>query len=258
MDRKQIVKMLEEKFNVKAKYLGLPSLAHQIEIGSEIYKISKDGTITSAEGHEFPLEFLLSEKYLDKEGQDHELENVDIPEGEDGILDYEIKLPMEHHNAKTLRNLANMIYSKQILLKKALEIQEDLITEDFIYQINQISMEGIKEFEDAIKNTVLSKSQGLQFDFEDKTFGFKMKMKMEKIDSATKLFGLINQNALIQHYASFKVKPITNEKYTFRTWLLRLGMIGDEYKSARKSLLKNLSGNGAFRNGPKDDNSNEA
>ena len=38
-----------------------------------------------------------------------------------------------------------------------------------------------------------------------------------------------------------------NEKYTFRTWLLRLGMIGDEFKTARQHLLKNLEGNIAWR-----------
>ena len=38
-----------------------------------------------------------------------------------------------------------------------------------------------------------------------------------------------------------------NEKYAFRCFLLRLGFIGTEYKEARKILLKNLSGNAAFR-----------
>ena len=38
-----------------------------------------------------------------------------------------------------------------------------------------------------------------------------------------------------------------NEKYTFRTWLLRLGLIGDEFKTARMHLLKNLEGNIAWR-----------
>ena len=38
-----------------------------------------------------------------------------------------------------------------------------------------------------------------------------------------------------------------NEKYAFRCFLLRLGFIGSEYKEARKILLKNLSGNAAFR-----------
>ncbi|NLG16677.1 MAG: hypothetical protein GX556_05030 [Fibrobacter sp.] len=40
-----------------------------------------------------------------------------------------------------------------------------------------------------------------------------------------------------------------NEKYAFRCLLLRLGFIGYEYKIARKVLLKNLSGNSAFRYG---------
>ena len=44
-------------------------------------------------------------------------------------------------------------------------------------------------------------------------------------------------------------KPETtdNSKYTMRCYLLRLGMIGAEYKSARKALLRNLSGSSAFR-----------
>ena len=44
-------------------------------------------------------------------------------------------------------------------------------------------------------------------------------------------------------------KPDTsdNPKYTMRCYLLRLGMIGVEYKSTRKVLLRNLSGSSAFR-----------
>ena len=40
-----------------------------------------------------------------------------------------------------------------------------------------------------------------------------------------------------------------NEKYAMRTWLLRMGFIGPDFKAARKILLKNLSGSSAFRNG---------
>ena len=47
-----------------------------------------------------------------------------------------------------------------------------------------------------------------------------------------------------------------NEKYAFRCFLLRLGMIGTEYKSARKVLLRNLTGSSAFRHGkPKKEDS---
>lgn len=38
-----------------------------------------------------------------------------------------------------------------------------------------------------------------------------------------------------------------NPKYAMRTWLLRLGFIGDEFKTARDVLTKNLAGNAAWR-----------
>ena len=44
-------------------------------------------------------------------------------------------------------------------------------------------------------------------------------------------------------------KPIDNEKYAFRCFLLRLGFIGAEYKTARKILLRNLAGSSAFKSG---------
>lgn len=55
--------------------------------------------------------------------------------------------------------------------------------------------------------------------------------------------------ALKQKRITTKEKPVDNEKYAFRCFLLRLGFIGAEYKTARKILLKNLSGSSAFRNG---------
>lgn len=57
----------------------------------------------------------------------------------------------------------------------------------------------------------------------------------------------ITAQALSQKSAQMKKTQSDNEKYTFRTWLLRLGMIGEEFATARKFLLKNLEGNGAWR-----------
>lgn len=42
-------------------------------------------------------------------------------------------------------------------------------------------------------------------------------------------------------------KPVENEKFAFRCFLLRLGFIGDDYKADRKILLKNLEGSSAFK-----------
>lgn len=43
-------------------------------------------------------------------------------------------------------------------------------------------------------------------------------------------------------------KPIENEKYAFRCFLLRLGFIGEGYAESRRILLRNLSGNGSWKN----------
>ena len=48
-------------------------------------------------------------------------------------------------------------------------------------------------------------------------------------------------------WATTQAVETDNDKYAFRCFLLRLGFIGDEYKAARKILLRNLTGDGAFR-----------
>ena len=52
----------------------------------------------------------------------------------------------------------------------------------------------------------------------------------------------ISHQALTQASASRRVTVSTNEKYTFRTWLLRLGLNGEEFSETRKHLLKHLDG----------------
>ena len=42
-----------------------------------------------------------------------------------------------------------------------------------------------------------------------------------------------------------------NPKFAMRVFLIRLGMVGEEYKVARKILLRNLEGSSAFRKGAK-------
>ena len=49
-----------------------------------------------------------------------------------------------------------------------------------------------------------------------------------------------------------------NEKYAFRCFLLRLGMIGEEYKPVRRVLLRNLTGSSAFRHGKPEGGADDA
>ena len=55
--------------------------------------------------------------------------------------------------------------------------------------------------------------------------------------------------ARAQKRVTAKEKIVDNEKYAFRCFLLRLGMIGNAYKESRKILLQNLTGSSAFKSG---------
>ena len=59
----------------------------------------------------------------------------------------------------------------------------------------------------------------------------------------------LNHQALTQKFASPRKVQEENEKFAMRTYLNRLGLIGDEFKSCRDHLCKHLAGNGAWRYG---------
>lgn len=73
----------------------------------------------------------------------------------------------------------------------------------------------------------------------------------EEIHAYTQFVDKLCEMARTQKRVSAHTMESDNEKYTFRCFLLRLGFIGDEYKTARKILLRNLAGDAAFRNGAK-------
>ena len=68
-----------------------------------------------------------------------------------------------------------------------------------------------------------------------------------EIKSYIQLSMAISDAALKSSSASPTRPETDNPKCTFRCWLLRLGFIGDEFKTAREHLLKHLPGNGAWR-----------
>ena len=60
---------------------------------------------------------------------------------------------------------------------------------------------------------------------------------------------LLCQTALNKTRVNAKERETDNPKFAMRVWLISLGMVGAEYKTARKVLLRNLTGNSAFRSG---------
>lgn len=219
MDRKTLVKILSNHLGVKAKYLGVPSFAYQV--GD--FTVGRGGEILNKAGDEMSLDEIISPS---SEEENFHIEKTNIV------------LPLEGHSVNSLKTLINMISSKQTLIKNSFNLEENLIEEEIIEKLN--SCQSIEEFRGSLA------SENIKMDDENLSFI----LNTDLARTASIFFGLLNEKSKELKYASPRPTITDNEKYAFRTWLMRLGMIGNDYKETRKELLENLSGNSAFRNGP--------
>ena len=170
------------------------------------------------------------------------------------------------HTVTTLRNIVNIMASKEDLLYKALGVQVSReryckkADTRFLDDINRKRPKTMEELEGIWYNGEGSRhyhyddtryhALNLHSVFSKGTIEFRLfnsTLHAGKIKAYIQLCLAISHQALVQKGASRTRTQSPNEKYTFRTWLLRLGMIGDEFKTARLHLLKNLEGNIAWR-----------
>lgn len=167
------------------------------------------------------------------------------------------------HDARSLRNITNIMYSKEDLIYKALKVDVSRenryckkVDQSFIDKLNRKKPKDISRVEDIWYNGNTRRSQSHYDDsryhalnlhsvFSKGTIEFRLfngTLHAGEIKSYIQFCLAVSHQALTQKKASRIKTKSTNEKYTFRTWLLRLGLIGDEFKTARKHLLKNLDG----------------
>lgn len=127
-----------------------------------------------------------------------------------------IELPREGVSAEALDNLKRLVESKASLIKKAL---------------------------DADSLHIETGEERISFPWFDRL------PAPEQINVYARFIGKLMEMAKAQKRITAKEKPVDNEKFAFRCFLLRLGFIGDEFKAERKVLLSGLTGNSAFKSG---------
>jgi len=239
MDRKEIVKTLSEFLGVKPKYLGAPSFAYEIKTESESYIIDRQGVITNSNGSTVDLNEILNPGL---NAQKPKIKSIDC---------FEVEIPFGNHTGKSMLNIINMISSKQNLIVKVFDGMEPFVDRTFAQDINNKAIDSIESFKNVIAEIGVERCKGLYFDFNKRKITFKLileSLSPKITDAFMKLVSQINENAKRFKYTSFKEAQEDNPKYAFRVWLMRLGMMGSEYKSVRKTLLSKLEGSGAFRN----------
>ena len=87
------------------------------------------------------------------------------------------------------------------------------------------------------------------FQFDAPADGKQNGLHAGQLKSYIQLCLALSQMAKTVRTASPKPQQNENPKYAMRTWLLRLGFIGDEFKTARELLTNRLDGDAAFRSG---------
>lgn len=238
MERKEMVKILSEYFEVEAKYLGVPSCAYEIRTEDETYTIDRQGVISKSNGEVISMDEILNPETGINQ-------NLHVDEQE--YNEIEIALPLEDHTVISLSNIINMLSSKQHLIMKAFKTDKPFLDESFAEELSSKEISTIEDLKEAYDH---ERCPGILIDYEQDRIVFKLKaegLTQEKIETFRDLIFLINVYAKKLKWTSFKKAQEDNPKYALRTYLLRLGMIGEEYKNTRKVLLSNLEGSGAFR-----------
>lgn len=171
-------------------------------------------------------------------------------------------------DARTLRNITNIMASKEDLIYKALQVSVSRehsycqkVEQRFLEELNRKKPKTLNGVEriwyggDSRRDTHYDDSRyhclNLHSVFQKGTVEFRLfngTLHAGKIKAYIQFSLAIGAQALNQSCASRRKTQTTNEKYTFRTWLLRLGLNGEEFATARYHLLKELPGCIAWRN----------
>ena len=236
-DRKELVNLVAETIGSPAKYQGAPSFAYTVDY----ITIDRNGALSFDDRADTGvIENLLEQ--LAEHGFTAELpetapdspdtaENSEVEEvpGDEEITEHDetvgltIYLPKDKANIDLLRQL---VQGKSGLIKKALGLKDLPIEED---------------------------SDELVFPWFADASG----LSPDEVKAYTAFISALCKLSANAKRVSMTEKPVDNEKYAFRCFLLRLGFIGREHKLTRKILLRNLEGSSAFKNGGADDETPE-
>ena len=252
-ERKRLADYISGFMGTEKKYLGAPTFAYQIGY----LTVSKDGAVSfedrgynsdidalmaELEGQGFHTEDTITkadaaepdEANASTEPEATSGENATEPEAapaEDGITQphgcgLTVTLPAASLPSEALVNLTSLLTAKGRLIRKTLGVG-------------------------ALPVVVSPDTVSFPW-FEGRD------LNADEVKTYTHLIAALCDMARNQKRITAKEKVTDNDKYAFRCFLLRLGFIGAEFKDERKILLRDLSGNSAFKSGARKEVANHA
>ena len=174
------------------------------------------------------------------------------------------------HTAQSLKNALSIMYSKEDILFKALKVNENRVyrwckkvDEDKLRKIRRLpSGAGMRQMQELWYSDT---SESPQYHYNETRYYalnlhsvfyrgtlewrcFESTLHAGEVRANITLALAISAQAINQKKTVMRKTEISeNPAFTFRTFLLRLGLIGPEFKNVRKNLLKNLPGDPAWR-----------
>lgn len=221
-ERKALVTAIGEILEVRPKYKGMPSAAYEIDY----FTVTKNGT----------LEF-------DDRADSEEVENLLEQLADRGIVAAPAEMVQTWLNAKV----------EELSEKRETEPQAANVGLTVEIPLDKVAVGNLTKLLDA-KGNLIRKALGitdLRVEvLEDRVaFPWFSQVDADSAAAYTHFISALCEMSRNAKRVTATEKPVDNEKYAFRCFLLRLGFIGSEYKAERKILLKNLSGSSAFKNG---------
>lgn len=207
--RKELVKTIAAWLGEDIKYCGAPTFAYEVDY----FTIDRNGCLSFDDRADSEVIERLLEHLYDEGFECEEAPETEVEPEEskpDGIA---IQIPL---SKVQVGNLTRILEAKGVLIRKALGIEDT----------------GFSIMENRV-------------DFP----WFPADCKPEELQTYMRFITALCEMSVNQKRINATEKEVDNEKYAFRCFLLRLGFIGDEYKTDRKLLLKNLSGSAAFKSG---------
>lgn len=185
-----------------------------------------------------------------------------------------------NHTPKTLRNLVNIMAAHEQQIGRAIRIDAGrtgqycrVVDPRFLDQLNKRKPTTMTELADIwyagnhanygrmahynesryhMLNLHATFTKGTiefrLFQFAEPSDGKQNGLHAGELKAYIQLCLAMSQLAKMVKTASPKPQQTDNEKYAMRCWMLRLGFIGDEFKTAREILLRNMEGNASCRN----------
>ena len=192
-----------------------------------------------------------------------------------------IHIGAKGHTPQTLRNLANIMASHESLLTESLALDHyrvgrycKPVDENFLREVNRKKPETMARLADiwyGSQDENYGRSQHYNgsryhmlnlhatftkgtvefrlFQFDAPAGGKMNGLHAGQLKSYIQLCLALSQMAKEVRTASPKPQQNENPKYAMRTWLLRLGFIGEEFATAREVLTRRLTGDASFRHG---------